>query len=115
MDASTITEGPLTGLPVWIKDLRNIFLSYGQQISELTADKAQLEFAVSEIAQAIVLNMPDEIGKGDPEGAETVTECATRLIIDYARMKMQFDPVMDRLTQLESELELLKSQQSLET
>jgi hypothetical protein len=105
MDATPIPDGPLKGLPAWIKDIRSIFLSYGQQLSELTAYKSEMDYAVATVGHTIILRLPEEVGKGGPDGNETVTECACRLIREYADMKMQFEPVMARLTQLETERE----------
>lgn len=107
-NAEPISEGPLKGLPSWVRDLRNMFLSYGRQIAELTAFKAELEYAISEVGQSIILNMPEEVGRCERE--ESVTECAARLIKEYAQLRAQHDPMAARLAAVEKELESLKKE-----
>jgi hypothetical protein len=72
-DSTPIPDGPLKGLPAWVRDLRTMFLGYGQTISELTAFKAELEYEIAEVGQNIILCFPEEIGKGGNNGTETVT------------------------------------------
>lgn len=109
-DSTPIPAGPLKGLPAWVRDLRTMFLGYGRQISELTAFKAELEYEIANIGQDIILYFPEEVGRGGPDGNETVLGCGARLIKEYALLRDQFEPMAARLAAAEKELEQLKKE-----
>jgi hypothetical protein len=102
-DNTPIAEGPLKGLPAWVRDLKTLFLGYGQQIVQLSTIKQEMEMAFGEITQAIILYLPEEVGK-----EESPVDCTIRLIKEFAVLRDQLEPMGLRLAAAEAELAELK-------
>jgi len=108
-DKTPIEEGPLKGLPAWVRNLTMMFHGYGQNIAHLTNVVQEMEAIFGEITQQIILCCPEEVGKGAEN--EGPVECVIRIIKEYALMKDQFEPMAARLAAAEKELEELKKGQ----
>jgi hypothetical protein len=106
-DKTPIPDGPLKGLPAWVRDIKTMFLGYGQQIAQLTSLKQEFEYIFGEITQTIILLLPEEIGDN-----ESPHECIIRLLTEYAHLKDQLEPMALRLAAAENELEQLKKEKS---
>jgi hypothetical protein len=99
------TKEPEAGADEWVREIGGLFGTYNQQIIQLTAHKAELEYSIGQVADTILRLCPELIARKADGVPESVCDCAARLITEYVELRKQFEPMAQRLQALEKEKE----------
>lgn len=83
----TQPEEETTPAKEWTQEIGRLFGIYNRQIVELSGQKAEIEYSIGQVANAILQLCPEWIQRKEDGQPESVCDCAVRLITEYVELR----------------------------
>ncbi len=84
---SEAPQEEVTPAKEWTQEIGRLFSIYNRQIVELSGQKAEIEYSIGQVANAILALCPELIERRPDGQPESVCDCAVRLITEYVELR----------------------------